>query len=76
LLGPVQEKVGKAIEDVAKENGYSLVLNNQIQGLDVILYGDEKIDVSDLVLKKMGITPPPAAQTPPATNTTTTPKKP
>lgn len=75
LLGPVQEKVGKAIEDVAKENGYSLVLNNQIQGLDVILYGDEKIDISDLVLKKMGITPPPAPQTP-AANNTTTPTKP
>jgi outer membrane protein len=74
LLGPVQEKVGKAIEDVAKENGYSLIMNNQISGLDVILYGDEKLDVSDLVLKKMGITPPPA-QTPAAGNTTT-PKKP
>lgn len=76
LLAPVQEKVGKAIEDAAKENGYSLILSNQIQYQDVILFGDEKLDVSDLVLKKMGITPPPAAaQTPPA-NTTTTPKKP
>jgi outer membrane protein len=74
LLGPVQEKVGKAIEDVAKENGFSLVMNNQISGLDVILYGDEKLDVSDLVLKKMGITPPPA--TPAANNATTPPKKP
>lgn len=65
LLTPVQEKVGKAIEDVAKENGFSLILNNQISGLDVILFGDEKLDVSDLVLKKMGVTPPP-----PATGTT------
>lgn len=72
LLGPVQEKVGKAIEDVAKENSYSLIMNNQISGLDVILYGDEKLDVSDLVLKKMGITPPPA---PAANSTPTTPKK-
>jgi outer membrane protein len=76
LLGPVQEKVGKAIEDVAKENGYSLVMSNQINYSDVILYGDEKLDISDLVLKKMGITPPPQTQTPAATNTTTTPKKP
>jgi outer membrane protein len=75
LLGPVQEKVGKSIEDVAKENGYSLVLSNQINYADVILYGDEKLDISDLVLKKMGITPPPATQTP-AANNTTTPKKP
>ena len=57
LMEPVYTKVGKAIEDVAKENGFSLVLNQQIQGLDVILFGDEKLDVSDLVLKKMGVTP-------------------
>lgn len=73
LLAPIQEKVGKAIEDVAKENGFHLVLNNQLQGLDVILFGDEKLDVSDLVLKKMGVTP--VAKTPPAT-TTAPPKKP
>lgn len=81
LFTPLQTKVGKAIEDVAKENGFSLLLNNQIQGFDVILFGDEKLDVSDLVLKKMGITPAPQSQTPPAntttpSNPTTTPKKP
>jgi outer membrane protein len=57
LMEPVYAKVGKAIEDVAKEQGFSLILNQQISGLDVILYGDEKLDASDLVLKKMGITP-------------------
>jgi outer membrane protein len=62
LLEPVYAKIGKAIEDVAKENAFNLILSQQINGLDVILYGDEKLDVSDLVLKKMGITPtPPAA---------------
>lgn len=61
LMEPVYAKVGKAIEDVAKENGYTLVLNQQIGGLDVILYGDNNADVSDLVLKKMGVTPAPAA---------------
>lgn len=75
LLGPVQEKVGKAIEDVAKENGFSLILNNQISGLDVILFGDEKLDVSDMVLKKMGVNPAAEAQTPAANNTPATPKK-
>lgn len=59
LMEPVYAKVGKAIEDVAKENAFSLILNQQIQGLDVILFGDEKLDVSDLVLKKMGVTPAP-----------------
>jgi outer membrane protein len=69
LMEPVYAKVGKAIEDVAKENGFQLVLNNQISGLDVILFGDEKLDVSDLVLKKMGVTPqPPATTTNPPKN--------
>jgi len=64
LMDPVFKKVGKAIEDVAKENGYSFILSQQIGGLDVILYGDEKMDVSDLVLKKLGVTPKPAAPAP------------
>ncbi len=62
LMEPVYQKVGKAIEDVAKENVFSIILNNQISGLDVILYGDEKLDVSDLVLKKLGVTPKPATE--------------
>jgi outer membrane protein len=70
LLTPVQEKVGKMIEEVAKENGFSMILTSQISGLEVILYVDDKLDVSDLVLKKMGITPPPA----PAPGATTNPK--
>ncbi|HEY9489258.1 MAG TPA: OmpH family outer membrane protein [Chryseosolibacter sp.] len=60
LMEPVYKKVGKAIEDVAKENGYTFILNQQIGGLDVILYGAEENDVSDLVLKKLGVTPKPA----------------
>lgn len=64
LMEPVFTKVGKAIEDVAKENGYSFILSQQIGGLDVILYGDEKMDVSDLVLKKLGVTPKPATPAP------------
>lgn len=67
LMDPVYKKVGKGIEEVAKEQGYSFILNQQIGGLDVILYGDEKMDISDLVLKKLGVTPKPqAAATPPA----------
>ena len=60
LMEPVYTKVGKAIEDVAKENGFTFILNQQIGGLDVILYGDDKMDISDLVLKKLGVTPKPA----------------
>jgi outer membrane protein len=64
LLEPVLKKIGKAIEDVSKENGYTLVVSTRIGGLDVVLYGDDKVDISDLVLKKLGVTPKPAATTP------------
>lgn len=67
LLQPVLSKIGKAIEDVAKEQGYTMILTTQIQTLDVVLYGDEKVNISDLVLKKMGVTPKPATTTPPVT---------
>jgi outer membrane protein len=62
LMDPVFKKVGKAIDEVAKENGFTFILAQQIGGLDVVLYGDEKMDVSDLVLKKLGITPTAAPQ--------------
>jgi outer membrane protein len=66
LMDPVFKKVAKAIEDVAKENGYTFILTQQIGGLDVILYADDKTDVSDLVLKKLGVTPKPPATAAPA----------
>ena len=57
LMNPLYEKVGTAIEGVAKENGYTHILSARISGLDIILYGEANLDVSDLILKKMGITP-------------------
>jgi outer membrane protein len=59
LMDPVFSKVGKAIEEVAKENGYSFILNPQLMGGgDILLFTDQKFDISELVLKKMGVTPP------------------
>jgi outer membrane protein len=63
LMAPVYVKVGKAIEEVAKENGYTFIINPQMPGGgDVLLYSDEKYNVSDLVLRKMGITPVPVTE--------------
>lgn len=59
LLEPVYKKVSDAIEAVAKENDFSLILSGQLGGADVVLYGEERLDVTDLVLKKMGVTPKP-----------------
>jgi len=58
LLKPVYEKIGKAIEDVAKENGYTHIFNLGAPGLDIMLYAREQDDVTNLILKKLGVTPP------------------
>jgi outer membrane protein len=64
LMGPINRKIGNAIEEVAKEQGYTFILNPQIQGsIDIVLYGDDKYDISPLVLKKLGVTPAPATPT-------------
>ncbi len=55
LVAPESEKISKAVKDVAKENGYTYIMNGDPQ---VMLFGEEKYDVTDLVLKKLGITPP------------------
>lgn len=65
LMEPVFTKVGKAIEETAKENGFTFIINPQLLGGgDILLYSDSKYDISDLVLKKLGVTPKPAAVTP------------
>ena len=57
LIAPVLQKVGKAIETVAVENGFAYIINPQmLGGGDVLLYGDEKYNISILVLKKLGVT--------------------
>ena len=59
LLQPAVEKIGTAIQAVAEENSYSMVLSAGSPGFDVLLYASEKHDVSKLVLEKLGIDPPP-----------------
>lgn len=57
LMEPVFTKIGKAISEVAKEHGYSFILSMGIGGSDILLFSDDKYDVSNLVLQKFGITP-------------------
>lgn len=65
LMQPVFTKVGKAIEDVAKEQGFAFIVNPQTQaGDDILLYSDSNFDISNSVLKKLGVTP--TTTTPPA----------
>jgi outer membrane protein len=57
LYKPIYEKIQKTIEIVAKENKYTHVLNADTVGLHIVLYGDQEYDISNLVLKKLGIDP-------------------
>ncbi len=59
LFAPILEKVNKAIRDVGKEQGYMYILNGDTGsvGNPVLLYsGSEETDITDLVLKKLGVT--------------------
>jgi outer membrane protein len=70
LVSPVLQKIQKNVDAVAKENGFSHVFNLDAgSGTAVILlYAPEDGNISDMVLKKMGVTPKPAgAATAPAT---------
>jgi len=56
LLDPIYKKIGDAIEQVARENGYSFIINPRTasEGQIVLSY-DERYNISDLVLKKLGV---------------------
>jgi len=66
LLQPAFDKIQKAIDEVAKTNGYTHVFNSGQPevGLNILLYARDEDNISDLVLKHLGIDPPP----PPAEN--------
>ena len=75
LLKPALDKLQKTIDQVANENGYTYVLNSD-GASPVLLHGPKDGDISDLVLKKMGVTPgvanaAPKADAPAATPATT-----
>ena len=59
LLKPALDKLQKNIDAVADESGYTYILNSDGDS-PVLLHGPKDGDVSDLILKKMGITPQPA----------------
>lgn len=60
LLDPLYKRIGNAIEQVAKENDYSFIINHRFENDgQVLLVWDEKFNISDLVLKKLGVVPIP-----------------
>lgn len=52
LIKPIQEKIYKAIKDVADSGGFTFIFD--IAGQSNLLYADPKVNKSDQVLKKLG----------------------
>jgi outer membrane protein len=52
LFKPILDKVNQAMADVAKENQFAFVFDQNTQ---VLLYADESLDVTKLVRAKLGI---------------------
>ncbi|HNP94229.1 MAG TPA: OmpH family outer membrane protein [Cyclobacteriaceae bacterium] len=55
LIQPILSKVGRAIDAVAQENGFDLILNSKVGATRVVQFADKKFDVSLLVLDKLGV---------------------
>lgn len=55
LIAPIQEQIFTAIQEVASSRSYMVIFDKSNQSN--MLYANPKYDVSDLVLKKMGLTP-------------------
>lgn len=51
LMKPVQDKIFKAIQDVAKEEGYDYVFDKS--GDILLMYTNEKYDLTNVVLEKV-----------------------
>ena len=64
-MATIYLKVGKTIDVVAQENGFTIILPNEVNGMNLLLYADKKMDISELVIQKLGIVPEQKNATPP-----------
>jgi outer membrane protein len=75
LVDPLLDKIQKAIDAIAEEHAYTYIFSTAAQygGSSIILFTKNKNEnISDLVLKKLGVTPPlPGTGTKTPTNTGT-----
>jgi outer membrane protein len=50
LVGPLREKLGKVVNEVGREGGFSLIMMRNMPG---IMYAREALDITDLVIQKV-----------------------
>ena len=64
LIAPIIEKMQNAIDSVAAEGGYQYIFDAS-PGNGILLYAEQNLDVTPMVMAKMGISMPteePAAE--------------
>mgnify|MGYP001071807404 CR=1 FL=1 len=61
LLEPIYGKIESAIREVALANNYSHIFSDGMGAINILLYASEEDDVTNLVLKNLGVTPKEAA---------------
>src|SRR5690606_40611735 len=54
-MAPLYLRINKAIEEVAKENGYDIILTDKISGVDFLLFNTGQTDISILMLQKFEV---------------------
>lgn len=55
LMAPLYLKVNNAISQIARENGFDIILTDRIGGLNLLLYKNSQLDISNLVLARFGV---------------------
>lgn len=56
MLAPLLDKLQNTIDEVAEEGDYTYILNQTTSGgVSTILFGPEQNDVTELIMKKLGI---------------------
>jgi outer membrane protein len=58
LVAPIKKKVEEAVAEIAKEQGYTHIIDNTY---GTLIYSDPLYDISELVKKKLNIKPKPTA---------------
>ena len=77
LIGPVLTKIQQTIDTVAKDNGYTYIINISSGGASDVLYASPEFDITSLVMKKLDITPDQTPASPaPKTTSVKTPATP
>ena len=56
LMKPILSRISHSVDEVAHENHYDIIINTELPlGQRLILFGVKEYDISDLVLRKMGV---------------------